>query len=410
METKWDQKEGLKINKTNISYPLEEYKTNQKNSANYTASIPEFNIKINGKMVDKSNAEYPLLSFRDITYFPLTWGYGVNEFGWDYHFDSDSGLVISSQNASPKLLELVDYLYKENEYGNFIVHNDYIYYAGNNGAIYQAPLNDLKNNKNTYQLPKDTYFDESEDIYVKPYFSHRDGGVIFSYSTSGTKGMTYEIAINADGTTMEPVAIGPFIAPEVSDEGLLMYKSKSSYETDNYRYMITSNIKIENDSQRIYKINKATGKIAWSCEKPAEAFKYHNERLYFVSDDRMLYSLSLDDETIRLESSELVYRENYEVLGKDIYYISDKDQKVYREGDNNPLNSGETGEAIQLTGDYIVITFNTTLNNSYRSIVYDKNGNMAFILPRKMSTVSADSNRMIYFDELEKKVFLVEMK
>ncbi len=409
LETKWDQKEGLEINKTNISYPLEEYKTNQKNSANYTALIPEFNIKINGKTVDKSSTEYPLLSFRDITYFPLTWEYGVNEFGWDYHFDSDNGLVIRSQNASPKLLELVDYLYKENKYGSFIAHNDYIYYAGNNGAIYQAPLSNLKNNRKIYQLPKDTNLDE--DAYVLPNFSHHDGGVIFSYHLGRiTMGMDYEIAINADGTTMEPVAIGPFIAPQVSDEGLLMYKSKSSYETDNYLYMITSNIKIENDSQRIYKINNATGKIAWSCEKSAETFKYRNERLYFVSDDSMLYSLSLDDETIRLESSETVYRENYEVIGKDIYYISDKDQKVYKEGDKSPLNSGETGETIQLTGDYIVITFNTTLNNSYRSIVYDKNGNTAFILPRKMSVVSADSNRMTYFDEFEKKVFLVEMK
>jgi len=91
-------------------------------------------------------------------------------------------------------------------------------------------------------------------------------------------------------------------------------------------------------------------------------------------------------------------------------FISDKDQEVYREGDNSSLNSGETGEAIKLTGDYIVLTFNTTLNKSYRSIVYDENGDIAFILPRKMSKVSADLNKMTYFDEFEKKVFLVEMK
>nr|WP_312577101.1 DUF5050 domain-containing protein [Sedimentibacter sp.] len=406
LETEWDQKEGLKINKTNISYPLEEYKTNQRNLTKYIASIPKFNIKINGKIVDKSNAEYPLLSFRDITYFPLTWEYGVNEFGWDYHFDNNNGLVIKSQNAFPELLELVDHLNEEDRYGGFIVQGDYIYYTGNNGAVYQAPLKDLKNNRKIYQLPKDTYF----DAYVNPHYSCRDGGVIFSYGIGATGGMNYEIAINADGTTMEPVTIGPFIAPEVSDEGLLLYKSGNIYETDNYRYMITSNINVSNDPHRIYKLNKATGKITLVNEKPAEALKYRNERLYFVSEDRTLYSLSLDDETIRLESSGPVYRENYEVLGNSIYYISDKDQKVCREGDTNPLNSGEIGEAIKLTGDYIVLNFNTTLDKSYRSMVYDKNGNIAFILPRKMSEVSADSKRMTYFDEFEKKVFLVEMK
>lgn len=408
LETKWDQKAGLEINKTNISYPLDEYKTNQKNSDKYTASIPEFNIKINEKTVDKSNAEYPLLTFRDITYFPLTWEYGVNEFEWNYHFDNKDGLVIKSQNASPKLLELVDYLYEDDKHGQFIVYGDNIYYAGKNGAIYQAPLNNLKNKKKIYQLPKDPYF--GENVYVTPYFNHRDGGVIFSYSASGTKGMTYEIAINADGTTMEPVTIGPFIAPEVSDEGLLLYKSGNIYETDNYRYMITSNINVDNDPHKIYKQNKSTGKITLVNEKPANEFKYRNGRLYFVSDDRMLYSLSLSDDTIKLESSGPVYQERYEVIGNNIYYFNDKDQKVYKEGDRNPLNSSETGEEIQLVGDYIVITFNTTLNYSYRSIVYDKNGDVAFILPRKMSVISADSKRMTYFDEFDKKVFLVEMK
>jgi len=408
LETKWDQKSGLEINKTNISYPLDEYKTNQKNSTKYTASIPEFNIKINGKTVDKSNAEYPLLTFRDITYFPLTWEYGVNEFGWDYYFDNKNGLVIKSQNASPKLLELVDYLYEGDKHGQFIVNGDNIYYEGNNGYIYQAPLNNLKNNKKIYQLPKDSYF--GDNVYVTPYFSHRDGGVIFSYTTAGTRGVTYEIAIKSDGTTAEPKTVGPSIAPEVSNEGFLLYTSGNIYETGNYRYMITSNINKANDPQRIYKLNKSTGKIALVNEKSANAFKYRNERLYFVSDDRMLYSLSLNDDTIKLESSGPVYQERYEVIGNNIYYFNDKDQKVYKEGDKGPLNSGETGEEIQLVGDYVVITFNTTLNYSYRSIVYDKDGDVAFILPRKMSVISADAKRMTYFDEFDKKVFLVEMK
>lgn len=98
------------------------------------------------------------------------------------------------------------------------------------------------------------------------------------------------------------------------------------------------------------------------------------------------------------------------MIGNNIYYFNDKDQKVYKDGDKSPLNFGETGEEIQLVGDYVVITFNTTLNYSYRSIVYDKDGDVAFILPRKMSVISADSKRMTYFDEFDKKVFLVEMK
>lgn len=70
LETKWDQKAGLEINKTNISYPLDEYKTNQKNSDKYTASIPKFNIKINEKTVDKKQCRISFVDFQGYNVFP----------------------------------------------------------------------------------------------------------------------------------------------------------------------------------------------------------------------------------------------------------------------------------------------------------------------------------------------------
>lgn len=101
LETKWDEKNGLEINKTNVSYPYNKYTSKTKNTGTYYATTPKFNIKINGKAINNQQEEYPLLVFRDVTYFPLTWKYGVEEFGWDYHFDSVNGLVIKSQNNIP---------------------------------------------------------------------------------------------------------------------------------------------------------------------------------------------------------------------------------------------------------------------------------------------------------------------
>lgn len=256
LETKWDQTTGLEINKTNISYPLDEYQTSGLNSNQYIASIPEFKIMINGRTVDNNNAEFPLLIFREITYFPLTWEYAVNEFEWDYRFDPIHGLVITSQNSSPKPLNLIDYIHSESGYGNFIIQGDYIYYAGNEGVVYQAPIND----------------------------------------------------------------------------------------------------------------------------------------------------------SVQLECNGPVSQEKYEVLGSSIYYFSDTDQRVYKSGENTPLNFGELGESLQWLGDFVSITFDTTLDNSYRSIVFDQNGVMAFILPRRMRLASADSNKMVYFDEYERSIFLVELK
>ena len=56
-----------------------------------------FEIEVNGKEVVNSEEEYPLLLFRNVTYFPLTWRFAVDEFGWEYSFDKVNGLEIKSK-------------------------------------------------------------------------------------------------------------------------------------------------------------------------------------------------------------------------------------------------------------------------------------------------------------------------
>lgn len=52
---------------------------------------------VNGEVIDNSKEKYPLLLFRDVTYFPLTWRFAVDEFGWNYTFDMEQGLQIASK-------------------------------------------------------------------------------------------------------------------------------------------------------------------------------------------------------------------------------------------------------------------------------------------------------------------------
>jgi len=55
-----------------------------------------FDIEVNGKEVINENEEYPLLLFRNVTYIPLTWRFAVEEFGWEYNYTEENGLVIKS--------------------------------------------------------------------------------------------------------------------------------------------------------------------------------------------------------------------------------------------------------------------------------------------------------------------------
>lgn len=94
--TEWDNIKGLEIYHTTEEVEYEPYKQDWKNSNKYTALIPKFNIVVNGKAINNSAEKYPLLSFRNVTYFPMTWRFAVDEFGWKYSFTSEDGLIINS--------------------------------------------------------------------------------------------------------------------------------------------------------------------------------------------------------------------------------------------------------------------------------------------------------------------------
>ncbi len=102
--TDWNDKTGLRVDKANATAePIEYDKAN--NSGELYAVLPEYDIFVNGKKIENENEEYPLLNFRNVTYFPLTWDFIINEFGWNYTFDSENGLVINSASEKAENLD-----------------------------------------------------------------------------------------------------------------------------------------------------------------------------------------------------------------------------------------------------------------------------------------------------------------
>ena len=84
LETMWDNDtRTLAITKENITCAYRDYNLPWKNSGSLSATICDFNIVINEKEVENSKEEYPLLTFNDVTYFPLTWRFAVDEFVWE---------------------------------------------------------------------------------------------------------------------------------------------------------------------------------------------------------------------------------------------------------------------------------------------------------------------------------------
>jgi len=101
LQTSWTAGGGLVITKGNPETPkVFAYATPvaQKNNKTQTATVIDGKVTVNGKVIDNRKEPYPLLLFRNITYFPLTWRFAVEEFGWNYTFDNKAGLKIRADN------------------------------------------------------------------------------------------------------------------------------------------------------------------------------------------------------------------------------------------------------------------------------------------------------------------------
>lgn len=195
--TKWDNDtRTLYIDKENISCAYRDYRQEASNESKFTPTVCDFNIVVNGRTINNSAEEYPLLTFRDVTYFPLTWRFAVNEFGWNYSFNAVHGLNINSTNDKTTVIELPHIAD-----GDIAFDDSYYYYnASLNGKsyVYRASVNDTSKAEPIYELPdtqmsKSVTFSKGDDGI---YFSHPQGSVPTTSTTAFKK-------INADGTVTD---------------------------------------------------------------------------------------------------------------------------------------------------------------------------------------------------------------
>ena len=112
LETVYSPQNGLEIINTGVVGTYFDYATSVNNPQSATAQIAALPVRVNGNTIDNQTEEYPLLFYRNITYFPLTWRFAVEEFCWDYYFNATSGLVINSYSAE-SIAEFLSGLYGE---------------------------------------------------------------------------------------------------------------------------------------------------------------------------------------------------------------------------------------------------------------------------------------------------------
>ncbi len=428
LETEWKgETKGLFIETTGVTAAYNPYRGPAKNSLYQIATVSDFPITVNAKGIDNSQEQYPLLSFRNITYFPMTWDYGVGEFGWDYHFDTSDGLVINSDNKKLEQKQLPDNRAKNEDRSfkdNIAVSSDYIYYQDDKGQIMQLPLNDTAQSKAVYQLPLWNYGDGKTLVYAALY---SEGGQVFlSYHSGGaTMGTDYLIRLNDDGTTtlisdtryiIKTFAdksfkywAGPAPGPQelyVKEEdgewrqlghpdylyGWAWHTdgkssggspSKDVYLIGDDLYILGFDIMSEDEvTTGIYKININSNETVRITAKEVAAFIIEGDYIYYPSGGG-IYRYSWRDGQEELLGQPVVapnHIGNFSVLNGNIYWQDGLNQNLYNlKGEN--LNPLAQLDGMRLAGDndeYLVVTFAETPQSRYRTVVFDRSSEVVF--------------------------------
>ena len=118
----FDSNEGLFITK-HISEMEYDYvpnyfgasATNHYNTE-YPAVIPTYPVYLNGIRIDNTKEEYPLINFRNVTYFPMTWRFAYEELNFNIDFSLENYSFVLTKNSQPSMA----YVYKADEKSLFL--------------------------------------------------------------------------------------------------------------------------------------------------------------------------------------------------------------------------------------------------------------------------------------------------
>lgn len=462
IESTWTgDKTGLLVDSTGVTAAYNPYLSSSQNKKSYPAKVVTFPVKVNGKTIDNSKEEYPLLSFRDITYFPMTWKYSVDAFGWDYQFDSETGLVIQSKNIKLEQFPIPKTRLIEG-YGDYagkksiavMAKNGYVYYVNNKGAVMQAPLSDLSKEKKIFQLGIWSYGDGKQ--YDSHEFYEENGkAMLFFHSGGAVMGSDHRYVLKEDGT-VQKIQSSYYETTLINDKLYMCWSghapgpenlfvqdinsdTSSRLGQADYWYYSFSNLKglpklqmigdelyvraakvignkddgsgynLENPA--VYKVNVSTNevnRVSQSKDQVVTA-QLAGDDLYYltngVEEDEgtfTVYKHSLKDGSeTKMGSfhSEDSWYQRFAVVGDNIYYLSKG--SLYRLGSNESLNPGAEAITLSITGDhqeYLVCTFKETQKSKYRVMVIDQSGKVAFKTSDCGSNIVVEGKTLYFYN------------
>lgn len=408
LETNWNPESGLVIEQTGVTAAYREGRGNAKNSKTLKAEVRTGELKLNGKTVSAGQGKYPFLSFRNITYFPLTWNYAVDEFGWTYTFDNKQGLVIQSSNPQVERLPVQG----SSQYA-YVVAGGYHYYQDEQGRIMQAPINQPKRTKELYQLPIWSYGDGKS--YVKASLGYEEGIVTLTYYQGGaTMGSEHVLELNAQGA-FEEVDSGKFTIRKFGNTKIKVDMWVPPGPGNLYVKEGDQDYRAVGDPAYLYGWN-------WTVENGLNSGSTSSDP--YLADGKIYLQAFLeggDKKYSRIHMVDLATNETtsvsdrrvqqFAVNGPFIYLVSE--YKMYR----IPLNGGSE-EPMPMEGKiswiraedgYLISTFAKEDTTPYGLVVMDETGAVVFKTSDQVANVSIRQGELTYMESASNNLYIAHL-
>ena len=423
VETEWTQANGLKIEKSNLTGAYHQQNMQQKNSGKVTAQLATGKIAVNGKAIANSKEQYPLLVYRDVTYFPLTWRFAVDEFGWKYSYDNKNGLVIDAGTVKTSSVTLKDARkpkYREDVF-NFAIDGKYLYYEGEKGSVYRRPLAALGDDKQRRTIKQVGYLG---NVYPNIEIWEQSGAVYLKHPDIGNGHNQCRYRVNSSGSTEklecltgdDYVDFGSFqlktqgtgqAGPRSGPINLIVNGVQKDFGKAEYYYSIRANHGPLPYAQKekqiyvlaapeyyadcyLYAMDLDTANMKQLSKEKIEEYAYADNMLYFthkeMEQDDSRYSQELYVQNLATGQTQFLaklvssryFDEKFAATKNGVYYREWENGGLFfwnkYTGKKETVNAGFTVYDVYYQNGYIVAHFEEVPENPYRLMVFAPSG------------------------------------
>ncbi|WP_281888064.1 DUF5050 domain-containing protein [Paenibacillus sp. YYML68] len=443
LEASWSTSGGLNIRQSSVTSSYVSYNSGERNMSTYMAVVPTTLINVNGKVIDNAKEEYPLFLFRDVTYFPLTWRFAREQFGWDYEWNPISGLRIQSHNPQVQRAGLPVQA-SENDIALFKGYYYFVETTETTKHIYRAPVQQPNEREEIYSYPNETSYNNALTFQI------RENELWFFYHLGGnTTGSTTFVKINDKGEAEQlhrgyldfrDTPYGTLIintgatteagnlyllqknGPEgtrvksVGDQSAIKFAQHVRTSHSTATTVVGEDVYVlcainPSDSKNIYRINLTTNKTELVVKSSVSWFRVVNNELFYVKEgDNVLYSSGVDGTgEVRRSDHPVSW---FDILDGNVFYTTKENGNQYL---HQALPNGEDPfvwsspiSSVQVINNELIVT--TGESDSKNIVRLNSSGHLTLSVANPISRIFTSDNGLLFQTYLDSMVKLIHLE